>query len=82
MLKRRRISLEQARTILSGYAKIPIRLLDVDIRKAVTVAAELNLYAYDAYLLVCARSEGTSLISLDRSLLAAASRFGVPVVEV
>ena len=62
--------------------QIPIRLVDVSIRDAVKVAAELNIYAYDAYLIVCAQDQRVGLLSLDKALLVAAKQAGVSALEV
>lgn len=82
MLKRQRISIIQAKEALAVYRRIPVRYLDVDLVAALSLAAELNIYAYDAYLIVCAQKQRCSLLSLDRGLLHAAKQAGVPVVEV
>ena len=82
MLKRQRITIEQAMAILAAYDQIPIRLVDVSMKEAVTIAAELNMYAYDAYVIACARDQRIGLLSLDKALVAAAKQAGVTSVEV
>ena len=82
MLKRQRITIEQAMSILAAYDQIPIRLVDVSMKEAVTIAAELNMYAYDAYVIACARDQRIGLLSLDKALVAAAKQAGVTSVEV
>ncbi len=82
LLKRKRITLQQAFSALSAYEKIPLRHVEVSIMEAVRIAAELNIYAYDAYLIECAFSQRISLLSLDMGLLTAARKWGVSVVEV
>jgi predicted nucleic acid-binding protein len=82
MLKRHRITIEQAMSILAAYDQIPIRLVDVSMKEAVRIAAELNMYAYDAYVIACARDQRIGLLSLDKALVAAAKQAGVTSVEV
>jgi predicted nucleic acid-binding protein len=82
MLKRRRISADQAIQALAIYGTIPIRLVDVDLAEAIRLADRLNIYAYDAYLLCCAQRYKAPLLSLDRDLLAAAKALGLPFLEV
>lgn len=82
MLKRQRITLEQAMSILTAYEQIPLRLVEVSMREAVSIAAEQNIYAYDAYLIACARDQRAGLLSLDKALIAAANQAGVSVLEV
>ncbi len=82
LLKRKRITLQQAFSALSAYEKIPLRHVEVSMMEAVRIASELNIYAYDAYLIECAFSQRISLLSLDKGLLTAARKWGVSVVEV
>ncbi len=82
MFKRQRITLEQARMALGVFHKIPIRLVDVDLEKAMEIAKEQDVYAYDAYFIVCAQKYRCKLISLDNGLVAAARRARVEIIEV
>lgn len=82
MLKRKRITAEQAVAVLRAYDQIPIRFVDLDLPAALEVAAEYDLYAYDAYVIQCAVTNRCALISLDRGLLHAAKRAHVKTVEV
>ncbi len=82
MLKRGRIDLAQARAALVLYEQIPIRLVDVDLDAALKLAADLEIYAYDAYMIACAQAEQCPLLTLDRGLIHAATRAGVTLLEV
>jgi predicted nucleic acid-binding protein len=82
MLKRQRITLDQARAALAVYRKIPLRLIDIDLERALVLSAELEIYAYDAYLIAAAQRQRCPLLALDGGLIHAAKRAGVPVVEV
>ena len=46
------------------------------------MAGEAGIYAYDAYLIRCARKYGVPLMTLDRDLERVAKGMGVEVVEV
>jgi predicted nucleic acid-binding protein len=46
------------------------------------LAHELNLYAYDAYLLRCAVKYNAPLLSLDRGLIRAAQTLNALIIEV
>lgn len=80
-LKRQRVTLPQAQRALKAYAAIPIRFVDVDLALSVEVAAEQRLYAYDAYLVVCALQQRAPLLTLDASLGRAAIAAGVSLQE-
>jgi predicted nucleic acid-binding protein len=82
MMKRKRITYEQVRTTLLSYEKIPIRFRDVDMQMAIDIAHEHELYAYDAYIIACARESRCPLISLDKNLMNAARKAHVSIVEV
>ncbi len=82
LMRRRLATLAQAVTALDAYAKIPIRLLEVDLRQALELADEHGLYAYDAYLLACARSRRVPLLTLDKALARAARTAAVGLLEV
>ncbi len=82
MLKRKRITPEQVRATLIAYEKIPIRFRDIDMQMAMDIAHEHDLYAYDAYIIACARESRCALISLDRNLLNVARKAHVSIVEV
>ena len=82
MLKRRRMTHDQLHPVINAYEQIPIRFIDIELQGALEIAAAHDLYAYDAYIIECARENRCSLISLDRSLIQAARAAGVGVLEV
>jgi predicted nucleic acid-binding protein len=81
-LRRRRLRLEDVQAAWRSYEEIPMRLVDVDMVRALDAAAEHGLYAYDAYVLVAALTRRLPLLTLDRTLARAAGRAGVTVLEV
>jgi len=82
MIKRGRLTAVQAKAVLRSYEQIPIRFVDVGLDEAIEVAGEQNMYAYDAYLVVCARQQRCKLMSLDKALLRTAESIGVDILEV
>ena len=82
LLKRRQIEVSSAVEALRAYEEIPIRFMDVDLERAIRIAAELSIYAYDAYLIACAQQVRAPLLTLDRGLARSAQRVGVTVLEV
>jgi predicted nucleic acid-binding protein len=82
MLRRGRITLEQAQDAIQAYQEIPVRFVDVDLGEAVGLAERLGIYAYDAYIIACALNQRCSIISLDRGLVTAARAAGVDVLEI
>ena len=81
MFKRRRITLVEAQAVLESFQRIPIRTYDLDLSRALELADQLGVYAYDAYVIACALNTDTSLLSLDGGQREAARRVGVSVIE-
>jgi predicted nucleic acid-binding protein len=71
MLRRNRVTQEEALAALELYADMPIRFVDVELDESLKIAAELGIYAYDAYLIRCAdkygapQSQGTRVIEVS-----------------
>ena len=82
MLKRERIDLKQAQTCVAAYQQIPVKLVSVDLAQALALSARFRMYAYDAYILVCAMQFHAPLITLDGALKTAATQLGITVLEV
>ena len=82
LLKRRRLKLNQVQVALTAYGQIPIRFVEVELAAALELADRFGLYAYDAYLMACARRQRAPLLTLDARLGRAAQEAGVQVVEV
>jgi predicted nucleic acid-binding protein len=82
MFKKKRLSLKEARTGISIFLQIPVRYAIPDLARAVALADELGIYAYDAYVLECAARFRTALITLDRQVAANAAPLGIACAEV
>jgi predicted nucleic acid-binding protein len=82
LMKRRRIKLSQVQSVLAAYGRIPVRLVDIELGAALELADRFGLYAYDAYLMACARRHGAPLLTLDARLGRSAREAGVQVLEV
>jgi predicted nucleic acid-binding protein len=82
LLKRRRLKLPEVQAALTAYAQIPIRFVDVELAAALELADRFGLYAYDAYLMACARRQRVPLLTLDARLGRAAKEAGVQLLEV
>jgi predicted nucleic acid-binding protein len=82
MFKRKAIELEDALRVLDGYAAIPIRLVDPSLQQAVQLSRDLNVYAYDAYVIACAINQRAPILSLDGVLKERARGLKLDVLEV
>lgn len=82
MLKRQRITIQQASKAVSLYEKIPLRFINVELDLALELCATYKIYAYDAYFIACAMQMQQSLLSLDQRLLDIAKQCGIKIIEV
>jgi len=82
MLKRKRITLNQAIRAIEEYKKIPIRFLDVELKQSIKIADKFSIYAYDAYLIRCALQYNSQLLTLDQNLVNFANQMNVKIMEV
>ena len=80
-VKRRRLTQARARQLVRDFGQVTIRELDVDVQRAVDLALELGLYAYDAYILEASRSSGYPLLALDGTVKRCARKMGLALVE-
>ena len=60
---------------------IPLQYVNVDMANVLSIAAQVNAYAYDAYLLDCALRHAAPLLTLDRTLRRAANALGINLVN-
>lgn len=82
MFKRKRISLEEAKSATAAYQQIPIRLTEIDLGRALELSHQLEIYAYDAYLIACSLQFRAPLLTVDGGMKSAAQRAKVEVLEV
>ncbi len=82
MLKRSRISIEDAIQAIGVYQNIPIRFVHIELMDALKIAHSLDIYAYEAYLIRCAIKYKSPLLSLDKKLLNQAKFAKAQVIEV
>jgi len=82
MFKRKRLSVAEATTAFQIYQHLPISLVEVSFETALHLSAQLNIYAYDAYLLACALKYQSPLLSLDKKLVQSAKQLNIAVLEV
>ena len=81
MIKQRRIGVADAQRGLEILDSIPLQYVNVDMANVLSIAAKVNAYAYDAYLLDCALRHAVPLLTLDRTLRRAADALGINLVN-
>lgn len=81
MVKRKQVTPVEALSALQNSNRIPVRLVAIDIKTALKLAIEFNIYAYDAYFLECAKSLGLPLLTLDKGMKQVASKLNIELLE-
>ena len=82
MFRRDRISLEQAKSALLEYQKIPIKFHDIRLDSVLELSQKYELYAYDVYFLLCAKNLKIPLLSLDKQMIESSKLMGIKIIEV
>lgn len=82
MLKRGRISPDVAKKVVDHYQLIHIRRCLIRINPSLELSTDLNIYAYDAYVLDCAMQYKSKLLSLDAKMIQVAKYLNVPILEI
>lgn len=81
MVKRNKLTKDEALLAFEGIKSIPVRLVSIDIQQALKLALAYNIYAYDAYFLQCAKQLSCPLITLDKRMKQVAYDLNIEVVE-
>ncbi len=79
--RRKRLNARQVREAWASFERIPLRLLPIAVGRALELAEQLGLYAYDAYILEAVRTHRVPLLTTDNRLRAAAAQLGLEVWE-
>jgi predicted nucleic acid-binding protein len=82
MFKRHRLNRDELLSAWDAIQQIPVDLRSVDIRESLEIALQFDIYAYDAYFLICAISLHSPLITLDRRMIEVAHSLGIHIMEV
>ena len=61
---------------------IPLRLVEIDLFKALEISDKFNIYAYDAYFLECAKNYNSPLLTLDKRLMEVARLTKLNIIKV
>jgi predicted nucleic acid-binding protein len=81
MMKRNALEAEEVILAWDMVQYIQVDLRRIDIRAALNIATQYNIYAYDAYFLECALNLRSPLLTLDRQMKGIAQEIGIQVME-
>ncbi len=82
MFKRGRITLAQARLAVRSYQRMRIQFVNVGLEQALELSEKMDIYSYDAYVLVAALNLRLPLLTLDKRMKSIAPQIGVQIMEV
>ena len=80
--RRQRLTPAQMAAAWSSFQAVPLRLVEVDVPRALRLAVEHGLHACDSCVLEAALVRRASLLTLDQRLARAAEQAGVATLEV
>jgi len=81
MMKRNALEADEVILAWDMVQHIPVDLRRIEIRAALNIATQYNIYAYDAYFLECALNLRSPLLTLDRRMKGIAHKIGIQVME-
>ena len=83
LFKKKRFSdTKQAYSVVKEFSDIPIHLIHIDLKETMDLCFRRCIYAYDAYMILCARHTRAPLLTLDRRLAIVAEEEKINVLEV
>lgn len=80
--KKRFTETKSAHAVVKEFAGIPIQLIYVDLKDAIDLCFKRGIYAYDSYMILCARQIRAPLLTLDHRLAVVAEEENIKVLEV
>lgn len=81
MIKKERLSVKEGLSAYDEIQRVPVELCRINVRKALAIASQHKIYAYDAYFLECARATGCPLLTLDKAMKKVAAKLGIALLE-
>lgn len=75
------LDLDEALAVIDRFEQIPIQEVPVGLREATELAWEMDIYAYDAYMIAAARRHHCPILTLDGGLIRAARQAGVKCID-
>lgn len=82
LYRRGLLNASQLHAAWDATRRIPVECRAVDVRRALSLAAEHRIYAYDAYFIECALQHRCPLLTLDRKMRAVSEAVKVEVMKV
>jgi len=82
LMRRKIVTSHEASSAISVFERIPIRFAEVELGSVVELLARHSMWAYDAYVIECAKKYRTPLMTLDKTQSRIAAEEGIEIIEV
>jgi len=80
MIKKKVIGKESMVNAFGYFKKIPLKTIETDIEKALEIACDFNIYAYDACYLEAAKRLNIPLFTFDDNMKKVAKELGIKII--
>jgi predicted nucleic acid-binding protein len=81
MVKRKVLAPDEVQDIWDATQDIAVDLREIDKKSALGIAVNCDIYAYDAYYLVCALETRSALLTLDKKMKRVAGELSITILE-
>jgi len=80
MMKKKIIEKERMINAFNFFKKIPIKTIEIDIEKALEIAWDYKIYAYDACYLESAKRLNLPLLTFDGNMIKVGKELGINIL--
>jgi predicted nucleic acid-binding protein len=81
MMKKRIIDTQEKMIdIIKNFKKVPIKMVEIDLEKALKIAWEFKIYAYDAFYLEASKRLNLPLLTFDGGMKRVGKEIGLTVL--
>lgn len=81
LAKRGLLTAERVGEAVETFHRIPVQLKEVKLERALPLAIQARVYAYDAYMLQCARQFDSPLLTFDGPMQVHARELGIELLD-
>ena len=80
MMKKNVIEKQRMLNAFNYFQKIPVKIIEIDFDKALEIAWEYKVYAYDACYLEAAKRLNLSLLTFDKNMIKTGKELGINIL--
>jgi predicted nucleic acid-binding protein len=80
MMKKKIIEKERMVNAFNYFKKIPVKKIEIDVEKALGIAWDFKIYAYDASYLEAAKRLNLPLLTFDSNMIKVGNELGLTIL--